>query len=206
MKIIDISHVLDNDTPIYPDDYKTTLTISKTIENDCYNAYLLQSGLHTGTHIDMPMHLIEDSKTAADFQLDSFIGNGVILDVRGERTIEMKPEYHEKINKGDVVLLFTGHDKNYSKAEYFTDYPTVSEELADFLLSKQIKMLGMDMPAPDYPPFEVHKKLLRNNIFILENLTNLQSLVGVDSFGVVAFPLKINAEASFTRAACMIIE
>ena len=204
MKLIDISHVLDDYTPIFPGDYKTELSIYKTIEKDHYNAYLLQTCLHTGTHIDMPMHLIDDNKTAADFPLDNFYGNGVLLDVRGEKTISMKPLYKEMIKEQDVVLLFTGWDINWGKDEYFTQHPIVGEDLAEFLLSRNIKMLGMDMPAPDYPPFTFHKNLLREKIFVLENLTNLQNLIGIHDFNAMALPLKINAEASLVRAVCII--
>ena len=204
MRLIDISHVLDENTPIFPGDYKTTLSIYRTIEKDYYNAYLLQSCLHTGTHIDMPMHLVDDKKYAANFLLDSFWGKGVLLDVRGEKSIEMKSIYKEMIDDQDVVLLFTGCDINYFKDEYFTHHPTISDDLAEFLLSKKIKMLGMDMPAPDYPPFIFHKELLRSGVFVLENLTNLQSIIGINEFKVMALPLKINAEASFVRAVCVV--
>ena len=204
MKLIDISHVLDGDTPIFPGDYQTTLSPYKTIEKDYYNAFLLQSGLHTGTHIDMPMHLIEHDKTAADFPLDGFCGKGVLLDVRTEASIAMKPIYESQVHEEDVVLLYTGWDKSYSKPDYFTRHPIVGEALAEFLLSRKIKMLGMDMPAPDAPPFTFHKDLLRHGIFVLENLTNLDSLTAVESFTVMAFPLKINAEASLVRAVCQI--
>ena len=83
---------------------------------------------------------------------------------------------------------------------YFERHPTVDETLADFLIASEIKMLGLDMPAPDHPPFSVHKKLLTAGIFILENLTGLERLNGVGEFEVIALPLKIEAEASLVRA------
>ncbi len=204
MRLIDISHVLSEDTPIYPGDFKTTLQKHKTIEKDHYCSYLLSTCLHTGTHIDLPMHLINDNRVAAEFELDHFVGKGVLLDVRGEKLISMKPCYEEMISNGSIVLLYTDFDQYYNKVEYFTQHPVVSNELADFLLSKKIKILGMDMPSPDYPPFAVHKSLLSNDIFVLENVTSLDSLLGINSFEVFAFPLKISAEASFVRAVCRI--
>ena len=204
MRLIDISRSLNETTPVYPGDYKTTLSLHKTIEKDHYNSYLLQSCLHTGNHIDVPMHLTDDTRTVADFPLDGFWGNGILLDVRGEMSIEMKPIYKEMIHEQDVVLLFTGFDAHDSSDGYFTGHPAVSERLAEFLLSKKIKMLGMDMPSPDYPPFTVHKSLLQNGIFLLENITNLQSLLGIAAFQVMALPLKIHAEASFVRAVCVV--
>ena len=56
------------------------------------------------------------------------------------------------------------------------------------------------MPSPDRYPFTIHKKLLNNRIFILENLCNLERLAWGDDFKVIAFPLKIKGEGSMVRA------
>ena len=208
MRLLDISHVLDENTPVFPGEYPTTLTVQKTRERDGYAAYLLQSCLHVGTHIDMPMHLLDDHRTVSDFPLDGFCGQGVLLDVRGEEAIGMKPVYEDIVTPGSVVLLWTGWDsffhKNGGQDDYFARHPVVGDELAAFLLSRGIKILGMDMPSPDYVPYTFHKALLANGTFVLENLTNLQGLSGVTSFEVMAFPLKIAAEASLVRAVCRI--
>ena len=204
MKLIDISHVLDGNTPIFPGDYQTALTVHKTIEKDYYNSYLLESCLHTGTHIDMPMHLIDESTTAAEFPPECFCGWGVLLDVRGEDPIAMKPVYKDMIREKAIVLLFTGCDKDYGNNEYFSSHPSVSSELGSFLISKKIKILGMDMPSPDHSPYALHKALLKAGIFVLENLTNLGALTDAESFEVMALPLKIRAEASFVRAVCIV--
>jgi kynurenine formamidase len=73
------------------------------------------------------------------------------------------------------------------------------------LVEKKIKMIGMDTPSPDRYPFKIHKLLFENNIYILENLTNLDQLLNIDRFEVIAFPLKINADSSITRAVARII-
>lgn len=202
MALIDITHVFDENTPIYPGDFKTLLVKHKTTEKDYYCAYELHTALHTGTHIDIPMHLIDDDRMVKDFQAGDFIGNGVVLDVRDEECISMKPEYNVLVKEKDIVLLYTGYDKYYHEPKYFSDHPVVGDELAHFLLSKNIKMLGMDMPAPDKPPFVFHKDLLRNGVFVLENLTNLGALLNLREFEVFALPLKISAEASLVRAVC----
>lgn len=201
MKLIDLSHTLSADTPLYPGDSPTALSLYRRLETDDYNAFLLQTGLHTGTHIDMPMHLLADQRTAAAFSAECFAGHGVLLDVRGEERICMKDEYQKKVSPGDIVLLYTGMDTRYMEQEvYFHAYPSVEEEFSSFLCSRGIKMLGMDMPSPDYSPFPVHRALLSRDIFLLEDLTNLQSLMGIENFEVLALPLKIEAEASFVRA------
>jgi kynurenine formamidase len=206
MKLIDLSHTLNADTPIYPGDFQIALEPYKRFKVDRYNAYLLKSGLHVGTHIDTPMHLLPDERMVASFPLERFIGRGVLLDVRGEGSIRMKEKYEKIIAPGDIVLLFTGFDSHFNNEKiYFHAYPCVEQGLVDFFISRRISILGMDMFGPDYPPFPTHQALLSQDIFLLENLTNLQSLVGVQNFEVIAFPLKIGAEASFVRAAARVL-
>lgn len=205
MKLIDISHDFNNSTPIYPGDFKSSLNKYKTLDEDYYTSYLLTTCLHTGTHIDAPMHLINDNKMISEFPLDSFVGKGVLLDVRGEDIIEMKSCYEEMIEEGSIVLIYTGFDELYDRGEYFSSHPIIDKKLCDFFISRKIKMIGMDMASPDYPPFDIHKALLSNNIFILENLTNLNELLEINSFEVIALPLKISAEASLVRAICRVI-
>lgn len=87
---------------------------------------------------------------------------------------------------GDFVLLFTGFSSLYGGVDYykgFNNHPIVDTKLADFFVEK-IKMLGMDIPKLDNCPFEIHKILLNNNIFIMENLTNLGRLLNVSSFEI----------------------
>ena len=167
MKIIDISHILNNNTPIYPEDYKINIEEYKNLEKDNYNLNLLKTTLHTGTHIDMPIHLIENDRLTSDFSIDNFIGKGIVLDVKGENPINMKDEYYDMDFENKIVLLNTGFSKFYYDEKYFFEYPIISDEFGNFLISKKIKVLGMDTPAPDFFPFILHKDLLKNNIFLL---------------------------------------
>ena len=65
-------------------------------------------------------------------------------------------------------------------------------------------MVGMDLPSPDNFPFENHKRFFEAGIPIIENLANLSLLLNIKSFEIIAFPLKIEAEASLTRVVARI--
>lgn len=201
--IIDLSHVIQDDMPVHPYDGVVKVYEDKILDKDKYNNSRLETGMHAGTHIDAPRHFLNSEMYISDFALEQFAGCGCLLDVRGENIIYFKEEYYELVQEDDIVLLFTGFSSLYGEACYyerFNNHPTVDIKLADFFVKKKVKMLGMDMPKPDNYPFEIHKLLLNNNIFIMENLTNLEKLLNISSFEVLAFPLKIRAEASIVRA------
>lgn len=197
--IIDLSHLIKDSLPVYPGDPETHLIHTKKIKTDKYNSHQLQISMHSGTHIDGPMHMVDCTKYLNEYPLHTFIGDGCLLNVYKETTIEYKEEYEHQIKENQIVLLYTGHSNWFGQSEYFSSYPVISSEFAELLVRKRIKMIGMDTPSPDKFPFEIHKYLFENNILIIENLTNLKELVDVESFEVIALPLNIRADSSIAR-------
>jgi len=199
-KIIDLTQIIEDGMPVYPGDIRASLFQAKYLNVNGYNDHRLEISMHAGTHIDSPMHLTDSKEYIYEVPLEFFIARGCILDVRNQPVIEMKTEYEELVKDNSIVLLYTGYDKFYGTTKYYQEHPVVDISFCKFLLSKNIKMLGIDMPSPDRYPFEVHKFLFENRIFILENLTNLDKLIGVLEFEVIALPIKIKADSSMTRA------
>ena len=200
-KIIDLSQKIYNNMPVHPYDEAAVVVQSRFIKEDKYNNTQVSMGMHIGTHIDAPNHLIEDGKKIQTYDLVHFMGKSCVIDVFGEKIIQLKEEYKDKIKNHDIVLLYTGYGDYFNKKEYYSENaPVLSKEFAEYLVKKQIKMVGMDLPSPDRYPFDVHKVLLENDVLIIENLTNLNKLLDVKHFVFYAMPLNIDAEASITRA------
>jgi kynurenine formamidase len=197
--IVDLTQLICDGLPAYPGDDETSLIQSKYIQEDFYNNHYLKINMHAGTHIDGPMHLLDTNTYLNEFPLETFIGEGSVLDVSGETIIDYKEEYEELIQQKQIVLLYTGYSKYFGQSKYFTDYPTLTTQFAGLLIRKEVKMVGLDTPSPDKYPFEVHKSLFQNNILIAENLTNVERLLSVNSFEIIALPLRINADSSIAR-------
>lgn len=200
MKYVDLSHEITGEMPNYPGDKKVDILKEKDYKKAGYNSYSFCGNMHVGTHIDAPLHMKKEGKYISDYPVERFIGNVVLLDVRGESTIEIKDEHYSMIKENDIVLLFTGWDQYYGTDEYYSNHPVISEELAEILVRKKIKMVGVDMPSPDNEPYNIHKKFFENDIFILENLTNLKTLLYNENIKLFAQPLNIKAEGSLVRA------
>ncbi|QNO14704.1 cyclase family protein [Alkalicella caledoniensis] len=203
MNIVDLSQTIRNNMPVHPYDGPVQVIQDKELARDKYNNTRIEAGMHAGTHVDAPRHFLDNPKYICDYNLESFIGNGCLLDVRGEEIITLKDEYSGKVQTGDIVLLYTGQGPYFGKKGYydgFENQPTMDLKLANFFIDKKIKLLGVDMASPDNMPFKIHKALLDQDIFIMENLTNLDMLLAVPKFEVIALPLKIEAEASIVRA------
>jgi Predicted metal-dependent hydrolase len=198
-KFIDLTRAIEDSMAVYPGDTGTKLYEEKNLSRDGYNAYRLETSMHVGTHIDAPMHLIKSEEFISEIPLENFIGNGCVIDVRGEHVIRLKVDYEEKIRNCDFIFLYTGYDEKFGTEDYFKHHPVVERDFAEFLVNKNIKVMGIDTPSPDKYPFKVHKTLFNNNIMIIENLMNLKELLDYEYFEIMALPLKIKAEASLVR-------
>ncbi|MFB5647514.1 MAG: cyclase family protein [Candidatus Nitrosomaritimum yanchengensis] len=89
------------------------------------------------------------------------------------------------------------------KNNYFLNNPGLSKSAANYLISKKINLVGIDSPSIDRGAnnqFSTHKILAKNNILIVENLSNLEKIPKL-SFDFIILPLKLkNATGSPVRA------
>src|SRR5512140_1426948 len=53
-KIVDLSHALTPETPVYPGDPVPSFSVATTIEGEGYNLFTLVLGSQTGSHVDAP--------------------------------------------------------------------------------------------------------------------------------------------------------
>jgi len=152
----------------------------------------VNQGLHTGAHIDSPLHVFKDGITTAEISLEQVIGEAVTIDlsfVGANHRItvdDLKRGGADKVKKGDIVLLRTDWtDKMYGKwPEYFTQSPFFPPESAEWLVAKGPKSIGFDFfeeycaRLPDFTSedFPMHRVILGAGIVIMEGLTNLGAL------------------------------
>ncbi|MBN2879019.1 MAG: cyclase family protein [Clostridia bacterium] len=204
-EIIDLSQKLFDKMPVHPYDEEAIVIQNRFIENDKYSNTKISLGMHTGTHIDAPSHLILGGKGLESYQLSHFMGRACVINVSGKKEITLSEEDKNKIKKSEIVLFYTGYGDMFEQAEYYAeDAPVISIETAEYLVLQKIKIAGMDLPSPDRFPFVVHNILLSKDILIIENLTNLEKLLDMTEFLFMALPIKISAEASITRAIAII--
>ena len=110
-----------------------------------------------------------------------------------------------------LIMRFDWSD-NWDKKNYYVDHPFISEEVTDWIIQRDIKLLAMDTPTPDDPKngrgavkdSPVHKLLLNKNIILVEYLCNLKELSRQD-IELIVLPLKIY-EGDGAPARCVAIE
>lgn len=199
MKFIELSYCLKNKIPVFPGDPEFSLkNISKDEE---YYISKIKTGLHTATHIDAPLHYIKNGKTVNQINLEELIGKANVLEInKNIKEIKVENIKNTPNTIGKIVILKTEWYHNYKKEKYFYENPYLSNEFAEYLIKNNVKTLALDTCSVDkWEESNIHKKLLKNNINIIENLTNTKKLKK-EIYHTEFIPLNICAEASFVRA------
>ncbi len=167
-------------------------------KKDWHTIQELHMCAHIGTHVEAPKHHLRNGKDISALPLETFMGPAVRLDFRnkGRRgTIEEDDirKLIEKIKRNDIVILWVGWDEYYKKAEHL-ERPSLSFAAARLLVSKKIKCIGVDASGIEVAPKAAeqpnHHLLLKHNIPIIEELTNLGA-IRTDRFTFLGLPLKV---------------
>lgn len=165
---------------------------------------------HAGTHVDAPIHIIENGRSIEEMPLDAFVGRGTVISVSKNGGEEVTAKDLEasgvKVERGDILMLHTGWDQKFESEEYNV-HPYLSPDAAQWIVDRGVKLFGIDCITVDLPTtmrpkgfdYPVHKILLGNDVLIAENVTNLTELAGKES-RILAFPLKVKgSDAAHAR-------
>jgi kynurenine formamidase len=185
--LIDLSLQIDENIPVFPGDPPAKINQISTIAEKGWNEKQLIITSHFATHIEAPIHMVENGKTLSDYPIDSFFGEALVFDVRGQSIINVNVDL---VKSHDIVFFRTDHVNHIHKGSYFQKNPVISTDTIENLIEKDISILGIDSFTPDNEPYSLHKKLFHHDIRIVENLTHLDQIPSQRFFCYI-FPLNI---------------
>lgn len=201
MKIYDISVNINKNMTVYKNRDKKRPEIINQANYKTHDLYesRIALDLHTGTHIDAPLHMIKDGDKINDYPLSSFITEAKVIDLTHLKDkITKKDLENHSINEGDFLLFKT---KNSFHRGFDFKFVYLDRDGAQFLQDKKIKGVGIDALGieRDQKDHLTHIRLLSAGIIIIEGI-NLMD-VNPGTYKLIALPLKIDdVEASPTRA------
>lgn len=212
-KLIDLSQEIHKDAPVFAAHPRPMILPYATHEETgreygtgfSFQSRLLQMSDHMGTHADAFCHVDPDPAAPDISQMspDLFWGPALCLDLSGvpARTYIRTSHLEEAVQKagltierGDIVLLFSGHYlRTYGRPEFLTDFAGPDTDAAKWLAAQGIKALGVEAPSADNPQdlsFPTHRILVQHRIVVFENLANLEQVAN-RRFRFFGLPLRI---------------
>ena len=212
MKIIDLTHSIANDMTVYPGGPKPQNKIVSNVTDNGYKETEIHIRSHNGTHMDSPNHVFEDGISLDKIDVINFVGTAALIDCSsleegGVITYDFIEKNKEAIDNSEFIVFRTDWSKYWNTDKYLGNYPVISDEVVDFILTSNKKGIAFDTISVDPIDASVlakHNRILENNILIFENLTNLD-LIDSDTFVFCALPLKFeNSDGAPIRAIAML--
>jgi kynurenine formamidase len=195
MKFIDLTHPMRTGQPSFPGDPILEIAPHATIEQQHCNVSRLALGSHQGTHLDALYHFVPDGLRLDQMPLEWFFGPATVLRIpkpaKAEITVEDLRPFEAQIQPGARIIYETGWHRHYGQADYFNDFPSLTQQAARYLAARRIRLLGMDTPTPSRDYYEVHHILQEKpaEIVIVESLAGLDQVP--DRFTFIGFPLRL---------------
>jgi kynurenine formamidase len=205
MKIYDLSHKLNNQSPVYPGIQQPEFIPATQIETHGYRETHFRFHSHLGTHIDAPAHMIADGSTLDQLAIDQFCGQALIIKTPTKKNIDIDilAGLEFEISKCDFVLFNTGWSKFWGSPAYFGNFPVLTTEATAFLLQFSLNGIGFDhisADSMDSKDYQNHYAILGKNMIIIENLIFPDGFAE-NSGEFSCFPLPYeNADGSPVRA------
>ena len=217
MELVDLSRIIYDGMPKIP--VLPDVHVQKCFSLDKghpLNVTEMSIPCHAGTHVDAPIHIVPKGKSIEELPLESFVGPGAVIPVKKNGAEEVTVQDLEKpgvpVNRGDILMLFTGWDEKFDSPDYNL-HPYLSVEAAKWMVEKGVKLFGIDCITVDLPTpmrskgfdFPVHRTLLGNEVLIAENVANLGKIVGKKT-RILAFPLRVRgSDAGHARIVAEIL-
>jgi len=191
MKIYDVSMTITPDMQVYKNiqSKKPLIEVVSDFSTSSAHETKLSMNLHTGTHMDFPLHMIENGATSDTLDITRLITPVKVFDLTHlEKKITEEDLKKIDIQKSDFVLFKT---INSYDEKFISEFVYIDESASLYLASKKISGVGVDglgveRSQANHP---THKNLMKNDIIIIEGLRLKDVKQG--NYFMYALPIKI---------------
>ena len=212
-KIVDLTFPVRDDMMVYPGLARPVFQWMGRDFSEGYNSTKFIMEIHTGTHIDAPLHFVPNGDPIDRLSLDHFYGQAQLCRLAEEPTgqeisLDTLAKQCPPVKKGQILVLDTGVYRYFGQSDFFKRYPVLTDEAAQWLIDSGVVTLATDAPSVDpvgTPTAPIHHIILGAGIPIVENLANLNLLPSGKEFLFIALPLKLQSrEGSPCRAVAIV--
>lgn len=198
---IDISISLQEGMVQWPGDPLFSLQKDCTIKNEQVNVSSVSICLHTGTHVDAPLHYLESGADISSLDLEKLIGDARVIEINNPQWITTEELLQHNIKTGERVLFKTKNSAiDWATKPFLENFVALTNEAAVYLSETGIKLVGIDYISISgvHNASPVHQALLAASITIVEGL-NLSS-IEAGNYDLICLPIKVkNADGAPAR-------
>lgn len=196
MSLIDITLTVNNALAVWPGDPSIHLErVSRMEDGGIANISRLDAGVHTGTHIDAPLHFIPHAPSVEALDLERFIGPCFVVELGGHGAITAAELEAADIPATERLLLKTSNSRFWEAdpSLFHEDFRAPDGSAAQWIVERGIKLIGIDYlsiePFHHDPDFPTHHILLSAHVAVVEGLK--LGHVAQGHYRLMCLPLKL---------------
>lgn len=191
---IDISVPLHDNMVHWPDNPPVHIGRQLSISRgDSANVSQISMGVHTGTHMDAPVHFFPDGSGIDSLPLTAGIGRARVIEIHDPASIKPE-ELQQHQPQRDERLLFKTRNSTrcWGSDQFVKDFVYISHEAAQYLAEQGVQTVGVDyLSVGGYykDGAQTHHTLLGAGVHIIEGL-NLSAIIP-GFYELICLPIKI---------------
>jgi arylformamidase len=189
MKLFDITFPIRESMVTWEGDPGVRLERVRSLEaGELCNISRLDFGVHTGTHVDAPIHFSDGAEGADALPLEAMIGPANVVDATQADVLDRATLAGLAISAGSERLLFkTPSSDLWAREEFVPDFVELTGDGAEYLVARHVKLVGIDylLVGDD----DAHRALLGAGVVALEGLDLREVEPG--KYQLVCLPLRI---------------
>lgn len=202
MPLYDATLPLTAEMATWPGEPGPDRTLIKSIDKgDPANVSKLTLGVHTGTHVDAPVHFIPGAGGIETVPLEALVGPGMVYDVGEAPAVTAALLESLQIPAGTERVLFKSRNSGFILDKQFhEDFTYIAHDAAHWLVARGILLAGIDYLSVEQfgADPETHRTLLGARVAIVEG-ANLRE-VPPGPYTVMALPIKlVGSDGGSTR-------
>lgn len=191
MKIYDVSMTISKDIQVYKnkEEKKPTFEIVSDFDYASARETKMNFNLHTGTHMDFPLHMLPNGANSSSLDLDRLITMVKVYDMTHLKSyIDADDLRSLDIKKNDFVLFKT---RNSFEETFDFEFVFINESASEYLAELKVSGIGVDGLGVerDQEGHPTHKNLFKADIIIIEGLRLKEIEEG--KYMMYALPIKI---------------
>lgn len=195
MRIYDVTVGITPAMPVWPGDPPVALKRVQAIADGANaNVSRLDAGVHTGTHVDAPVHFIDGAASVESLSLKVLTGRAYVVSLPRAKVLDAPTlEAADIPPRTRRVLFKTRNSDIWTRGEraFQTNFVGVDASGAEWLVRKGVHLVGIDYLsiAPYHQSRETHRTLLQAGVVVVEGLD--LSKVSQGRYTLYCLPMKL---------------
>jgi arylformamidase len=192
---IDVSVPIATGMAHWPDN--PPIVVERTLDmehGDAANVSKMSLGVHTGTHVDAPVHF-DPGATAIDrMPIDATVGRARVIAIANKTAVTVEELEAARIKRGERILLRTRNSpRAWKQPGFVEDFVYLTTDAARWIAKRGVRTVGVDyLSVGGYRAGNgeaVHHALLGAGVWIIEGLD--LSRVPPGACELMCLPIKV---------------